>query len=633
MALEHVADSINKIVERDIEIKNRKNDKTDKLKEWAAKGGISWDASFDKMDNDTLQNAISDRMQLKSHEDYYYQNNFNMPEGYKNVTDIKQKTEMLRVGIGRAKEIKTAKNSILSLGYGIPEYMQNDPEKLLRYSRSIADFKSGIFSKDYEEFQNEILDNESKNITDTLKMNDENNIFNNYFNEKFKNEKYPNAAFIKSLYKDGQGNVESALQEYISWAGSKGMTINNNMVDNLRSQLTKNQNPVQIWENQKKNIENKMLKDKERKQREWEINAGVLQKQNQIFDIVYNGGKSELLDEDILAFGIEDKKIKDEIQNNFKMFKIEKDKSKNMNIVNTFIKLMDPEDVAGFIKNINDGKEVTTEQITEAMNKKEATEILNQTNGILDLSKYKSQNINQTEEFKYDNTMVGNLNSKIHELIKEKTKILNNSDIYEFMENNNINILDRKVLKNSDTLKSIKNLIEQKNQKIKYIDLQISDYRKSLDEAQQDERFQYTQSEKIKNKIEKEKDEQEKKNDDIKKQINKLKLKLANQDIENTEKTEIEKQIRELNMQLSGQKTKNVIYKKFKIIQASDIDKSGKKIKNNTVNIKVDGKIIASIPKTGVKYSLKNYGYNVEVYWDKNQNKLVYNQTKKDGGF
>jgi hypothetical protein len=65
MALEHVADSINKIVERDIEIKNRKNDKTDKLKEWAAKGGISWDASFDKMDNDTLQNAISDRMQLK----------------------------------------------------------------------------------------------------------------------------------------------------------------------------------------------------------------------------------------------------------------------------------------------------------------------------------------------------------------------------------------------------------------------------------------------------------------------------------------------------------------------------------------------------------------------------------------
>ncbi len=630
MALEHVADSINKIVERDIEIKNRENDKTDKLKEWAAKGGISWDASFDKMDNDTLQNAISDRMQLKSLEDYYYQNNFNMPEGY-NDADIKTKTEMLRVGIGRAKEIKTAKNSILSLGYGIPEYMKNDLEKLLKYLRSITDFKSGIFSKDYEEFQNEILDNESKKITDILMKNDQNDIFNTHFNEKFKNEKYPNAAFIKSLYKDGQDNVESALQEYISWAGNKGMTINNKMVDNLRSQLTKNQNPVQIWENQKKNIENKMLKDKERKQLEWEINAGVLQKQNQIFETAYNGGKPELSNEDFLAFGIKDEKMKNEMQNNFKMFKIEKDKSKNMNMVKTFIKLMDPEDVAGFIKKINKGEEVTTEQITEAINKNQATEILNQTNGILVLSEYQSQNTNQTEEFIYDNTLVGKLSSKIHKLINEKTKILNNSDIYEFMENNKINTLDREVLlKNPDILKSIKNLIEQRNQKIKNINLQISDYRQSLDDAQQNEHFQYTKTEKIKNEIKKEKEKQEKKNENINKKINELKIKLTNPNIENLQEIEIAKQIKELEVKKTGIKQKKENYKNFKIIQACDTDKSGNKIPKNTVNIKVDGEIIASIPKTGVKYSLKKYGYNVEVYWDTKQNKLFY---KKDGGF
>ena len=64
------------------------------------------------------------------------------------------------------------------------------------------------------------------------------------------------------------------------------------------------------------------------------------QKQNQIFDTAYNGGKSELSNEDLLAFEIEDENMKKTLQNGFKMFKKEKDKSKTMNMVNTFIKLI-----------------------------------------------------------------------------------------------------------------------------------------------------------------------------------------------------------------------------------------------------------------------------------------------------
>lgn len=194
--------------------------------------------------------------------------------------------------------------------------------------------------------------------------------------------------------------------------------------------------------------------------------------------------------------------------------------------------------------------------------------------------------------------------------MNEKTKILNNSDIYEFMEKNDIKILDREILlKNPDILKSIKNLIEQKNQKIKYIDLQISDYRKSLDEAQQDELFQYTKSEKTKNKIEKGKTNYQAQINTLEKQFYLAKnLK---------EKSEISKKIREIEIKAAGE---NINVNLPEIAKYEPFQQIIPEKKGNNYKIKIDGVEIPNIliSKDGTKTRLEKYG--IDVFWDKNAN-------------
>jgi hypothetical protein len=65
--------------------------------------------------------------------------------------------------------------------------------------------------------------------------------------------------------------------------------------------------------------------------------------------------------------------------------------------------------------------------------------------------------------------------------------------------------------------------------------------------------------------LKKKKKNKKKKLESIKDKINKLKIKLADPDIEQSLRTEIEKQIRQLNMQLGDQKPENVKNKEFNI--------------------------------------------------------------------
>ena len=505
MGLEHIADSINKIVDRDINIRNKQIGERKNLKRWAAQSGVSWDDTWDDMSNDDLTTIIGENMQLRSEEDYYYKNNFTIPEPekYKNL-NTSDKINYLRMYAGSAKELKGVRDSITELGVSVPEIYINDIDKLRQYRKAVFDFRSGIYSSEYENFQNEIMDSEAGKVVEYLKMNDENNIFNNYFNEKFKNEKYPNAAFIKSLYKDGQSNVESIVQEHISWAGSKGMTIHNNMVDNLRSQLTKNQNPVQIWENQKKNIENKQNEENKRKILKIKTQNTYNKFDDKNFEKIYNSNGN--INDYFSLFegqGITlTNKEKEEINNKYNLFKQGRnyeEAGKAINIIKN-----NPSLQIQLLKELKEGKIKTPQDVYDAINSDRALNLSTDI-GILN----KDIDV-EKDNVTFGNTKIDKYNSNIQDLNDKIQWYNENGDIQEWVENEEG--LSYEQIQNPEFLAAnpgymdaIERIISNRQNNIKMINTQIENYRKLIDDAQQDERLQYTQSEKIKNKTEKEK--------------------------------------------------------------------------------------------------------------------------------